>query len=268
LPDLHLRKSGEDRPHHYIFGNYSIPIDRKLSGFVNTFGKSGFDFDIKDLEGLKQGQILLDVRDFEDSLLLVLLDRDRTSNLTRTDILIGNEEVEKFLKEKRIENYQEILNILEHPGFTRGRIEQYYDKQREELGRNVVITSYEIANAFRKVQELENSVMCAHFGWDFDARGRCWSAGGNVGRYLGLREQISNKIKILNEYLKEGKENPKLYAFTNDPLIDGEIIGFPEKTAFSSYYNWITDSFIPDINSTLEKLDSHLREERQKTYSS
>lgn len=75
-----LRPMGAYEPEECMWGHYSIPVDRNLNGFLNYMtGNSRFDISIETLEGIKQGQILLDLRDFEDSTLSTFLNRDRKS---------------------------------------------------------------------------------------------------------------------------------------------------------------------------------------------
>jgi hypothetical protein len=270
LPDFELRKGGEDRPHHYIWNHYSVPIDRKLTGFINLLQNS-FQFDIKDLEGLKQGELAIDLMDFQ-SLTPILSLLNHSSNLRRTNFLIGDEEVEKFLSERSVGNVEEFFNILKNPELVKERIDKHYYGERKELGKKLVITTNEIANAFRIVQNLEDNVMHTRFSWGYDSDDKRYPSWDefrreSVERYYGLRNLILEKIQVLNGYLKQGIEDSKLYAFTNEPFIEGDFIGFPEKIDFHSYSKWITSSFIPDISGTFEKLDNHLREERQKASS-
>ncbi|MCX6747093.1 MAG: hypothetical protein NTU63_03085 [Candidatus Pacearchaeota archaeon] len=267
LPDFKLRKGGEDRPHHYIGGYYSIPVDRKLKGFVNSF-RDGFQFDIKDLEELKQGNLLIDLRDFEEvSNALSFLFHDRTSHLTRADILIGDEEVGRFLSERKIKNVQELFEILQDETTTKSKIFSYYYDERMEFGEKLTITANEVANMFRGIRGLEESVMRASLSLEYED-GHSYPKWddlhrGSVEKYLGLKEVVLKKIKVLNQQLEEGK---KLYAATNLPMIKGEVIGIPTEIAFSSYSLWLEDS-VSGIRQTLNKIDGCLSEERQKTNS-
>jgi hypothetical protein len=267
LPDLTLRRGGEDRPHHYLWGHYSVPVDRKLTGFVNLF-QNIFQFDIKDLEELKQGNLSIDLRDFDISdPLLFLLHHDRDSHLRRTDFLIGDEEVERFLKEKKFRNYPELFSVLKNPVSVEGRISEHYSQEAKELGEKIVITANEVASAFRKVQALEENVMKATYGWkvDYDERYAAWDDfhREQVDKYQGLREVISKNIKTLKEQLLK-EENPKLLKIANFSLLDGEIIGFPARVLVNDYLNYIKKYLIPEIEGTFAKIDSYLSEQRKK----
>ncbi len=268
LSHFKLKIAGHES-NYCIWGDYSIPVDRKISGFINNFGNN-FYFDIKDLEELKPGQVLIDTtRDFGSSLtILDLLNDHRKSELKKTDFLVGNEEIEKFLIEKKIENSGELFKILQNPESVKRQIENYYFGKREQLGEKLAITANEIMNAFRKVKSLEDNIMRAYYVRENDQGGSDishWDESHveEVHQYSDLKIQINSIVPIINNQLEKGKE---LFFIIQQPFIDGTTIGFPEKTSFNKYFNWLKNSLLPEINNTFEKIDSYLNRQQKEAH--
>ena len=265
LPHMTLRPMGAHEPDDFIWGNYSIPVDRNLKGFANAFGNLHFNISTEALEGISSGQILLDIRDFEDQTLIALLDRDRTSHLTRTDILIGNEEVEKFLKEKQFKDYQEFFDILRNPVFVEGKISEYYSQKARRLGEEIVITGNFVSNTFRKVKELEEGVMHAHYISGASSDEKSWDKEEEVDAYHGLKRVISRNLETLKKQLLK-MEDPRLKS-KNFQFFDGEAIGFRARVLVSDQIGYLRGTMIPEIEGTLEKIDSYLKGQMVKAYS-
>jgi hypothetical protein len=208
------------------------------------------------------------LRDFEVSIffpyLPYLSNPHEISQLTRTDILLGDEEVEKFLKEKKAKNPNELFDVLRNPRFVKVRVEEHYDEKRGKLGEKLVISANELANTFREIKTLERSLMHTHFtrSWDQDGSDIShWEDSEQVYRYSDLKKKITSLCRAIDSQLEEGS---KLYLIESMPLIDGATIGFPELTHFDDYSAWLKNSLIPNINVALEKIDSYLSEQQKK----
>lgn len=245
-----------------VFGDYSVSIDRKLKGFINKFQNS-FYFKIEDLENLKQGKLLIDLKDFRVSLNNLLTQYDNHEpELKNFNLLIGNEEVENFLKKRKIENYQELFGVLKNQDEVKKKIDSHYLVKREELGKKLIVLANEITNEFREIESLEDNVMHASFLIEKgqDETNRYWNKE-EVIYYYKIKDNVLKNLKSLNEFLEKGK---KLYNLNSEPLINGETIGFPEKISFNSYSIWLKNNLISDINKTFKKIDSYLTEEEKK----
>ncbi len=260
LPGFILEKDGEDRSHHYLWDNYTLPVDRRIEGFIES---NRFLMSIDDLEGLKEGNLLISLNDLYKNSNFFL--KHDLSNLKRTDILIGNEDVEKFLKERRIENYQELFDVLKNHGFVFRKIADYHYKEREAFGKEFILISNEIANSFRTIKAIEDRVMHARYVRETDQDGSNISGWDdshreNIYQYIDLREKIFSRLNIMDAQLKKGK---KLYAATNIPALDGKIVGFFGDVGFYEQSAWTEKSLIPDIKKTFEKIDSYLNEQQK-----
>ena len=249
---------------YHLLGSHFIPVDRKIARTERYF-QDVLHFDIKELEEIKQGQIIIDLHDFVLSDSLHSASGHRKSKLKKTNLLIGDKEVEKFFKEKRIKNYNEFFDVLKNPQFVKERIDKHYWNVRKKIGEDLAVTANEIINTFRKIQSLESSLMSATYGLkgNYDEHYFGWddSHKGQVDEYYGLKNFISKNIEILKTCLKEGE---KLYSATLVPSIKGEIIGFPKEITFDSYSTWINNSLIFDINKVFGKIDTYLHKQIEK----
>ena len=184
------------------------------------------------------------------------------SNLKDFHFVIGDKEVENFIKQKEIKNYQELFEILKKPEYVKSKLNEHYSNEMEKLGIKLVITANEIANEFREVKSLETSVMNTHLTEDYDADSRKikkWDKEDLVNKYFTLKRGILNKIeKRLDKYL----EDQTYRKIDSSFWINGENIGFPENIEFRGYASWLMKEFIPSINKTFEKIDNYLENEK------
>jgi hypothetical protein len=248
-----------------VFGIVSIPVERKLEGFLNDFQNS-FSFNIGDLENIKKGEILIEIMDLYklgkipsySSIFPREIPEFKDFNL-----LIGDEKIEQFLKNRGIRNPERLFITLKKPHSVKNWIDSHYYKERKELGENLAISANKIANMFREVKGLEDRVIHASFFREADQDGSIFSHWDReeVEDYFKLRDKISKNLESLKPLLEKGW---KLYENESLPFIDGSIIGFPERISFNSYHSWLEHSLISDMQNTFKKIDSYLKEEREK----
>lgn len=261
---------GMSEINYHVFGISSIPVERKLEGFLNNF-QNPFQLDIKDLESIKPGEILISHEDLyklkgihylSDMFSTQRYDLDKGFKFKDFNLLIGDEKIEQFLKKREIRNPERLFVTLKKPDSVKNWIDSHYFKERKELGENLAISSNKIANMFREIKRLENRVMHANFirergqdetytYWDRD----------EVEDYSKLKDKISKNLEILKPLLEKGW---KLYEEESLPFIDGNIIGFPEKISFNSYHSWLKHHLIGEIENTFGRIDSYLKREREK----
>jgi len=252
----HLRFGEVQDKGHTVYGQYSIPVDRRIEGFLSYLNR--FHFEIKDLENIKEGNILISLEDFK--LKNIFLNRRGFQSF---NLLIGDKEVEDFLKQRKIGNYQELFDILKSQYGITKRIEKHYFDERQKLEKKLVILVNEIANSFREVKSLESGVMNSYFIREREQGENLayWDKGDLVNKYFSLKSIISRNTKILLEkYLENGEKTPYL----KESIIDGENIGLPVRITFGNYSTWLKNKLIPEINKTFEKIDNYLKKEEQK----
>ena len=260
---------GMSEINYHTFGIASIPVQRKLEGFLNF---NSFQFDIKDLERINSGEILISIEDlyrsnlgifFPDLFSTQCYDGVKSFKFKDFNLLIGEEKIGQFLKKRGIRNPERLFITLKKPNSVKNWIDSHYYKERKELGENLAISANKIANMFREVEGLEESVMHASFFREADQDGSIFSYWDcqEVNSYFELKEKISKNLETLKPLLQKGW---KLYEEESLPFIDGKIIGFPEKISFNSYHSWLKHDLMGEIENTFGKIDSYLKEEKEK----
>lgn len=252
FPALFLKEN----PSYFMTTQYSIPIDRKIQGFLTFLNSFNFDVE-KDLEQIKDGEVSFGILELENNNSFFKHD----SPLQKFSLLIGDKEVENFLKEREIRNTEEFFDTFYNTEKIDGKISRHHFDERKKFGNDLSVIANYIAQDFEKVKKLEGGVMNAKYiiEADQDGTNRYWD-NSNVNHYHSLKSQILIEVEAITKKLETGK---KLYTKTNFPLIDGRIIGFPGAVIFSEYSRWLKDEFIPEIKQTFEKIDKHLREEEK-----
>ena len=266
---LWVMKAHNSISSYLAMGNHVIPVDRKLDSYLPFF--NDFQFDMEKLEHLQQGQILIDNRGLAESIdeLSAYFGTLRHAGYNRRfNLLIGDEEVNNFLTvERRIGNSHELFSVLKDKIHTDAKIKEHYYEKRKSLGKSLVVTTNIIANAVQEIREMEDNLMNAKFVWisDYDNGYRNWDDSHNaqVCRYEKLKIQISEKRKDLISQLGEGE---KLYEKGKivEPLISGYVVGYPSTLTFDYYSHWIKSNFVPQVEQTFAKIDSYLKEQREK----
>ncbi|MFA4953254.1 MAG: hypothetical protein WC584_03455 [Candidatus Pacearchaeota archaeon] len=247
---------------YFVFGQYFIPVDRKLEGFVDF--QDDFHFDISDLEKIGSGKILIaNPEIFKTNKEIpqnfsVHLSYSREPKMEGFNLLIGDEEADKFLRQRNIGNPGELFKMLKDKKATDRKISKHYDVKRRKLEDELTIAINDITNSFREIETLEESIMHAHFTREREQDGGSlayWSEyGEDVEKYQKLHSRIKNSIEFLNKQLKE----LELYKLTSSSMISGEVIGFPGKIGFDNYSDWLKNSLIPRIDKIFKKIDSYI----------
>ena len=259
------------KAHHYMsytaIGDHVIPVDRRLDGFISYFGNS-FTFDIEELENLRQGEILIDSRGVAES----------TSELSRYitsreyshkfNLLIGDEEVNQFLSEKKVQGSQDLVDILKGKSRSEAMIRDFYLEKGRSLGKSLVTTTNAIANAIEEIREMEDALMHAKYSYisSHDGGYFNWDDSHNaqVARYETLKKQIFGKREILEKQLKEAEglyKNKKV----QEPMIDLTVVGFPTTILpFEFYADTTKYKLLPQMNETLARIDTYLKEQKER----
>lgn len=255
---------------YLAMGNHVIPVDRKLEGFTSPLLAS-FTFKIEELENLRQGEILIDSRGLAESvdeLSLYMGTMSHRDYHRRFNLLIGDKEVNQFLLEKKIQGSQDLVDILKNKSHSEAMIQDYYSEKAKDIGKTLVITTNAIANAIEEIREMETNLMHAKYGYisGYDGGYFNWDEAHNaqVSRYGKLKDLISGKKEILEAQLKEAEglyRNKKV----QEPMIDLSIIGFPTTILpFEFYANTTRYKLIPQMEETLTKIDSYLKEQKER----
>ena len=230
--------------------DYSIPVNRKINGFLR-FG-NGFNFKIEELENIEKGKILFSSFELGER---SFFDRDNP-RLQKFSLLVGDEEVGKFLEEQNVRNSDKFFKILKNPEYVRKRIENFHYDERKSFGESLSVTVRDVSQCFSEIKSLEESVLGAEYlvGREQNEGYAYWDRK-SVGDYLSFRRDILEKIGSLNQQLEKGDQ---LYAKTNSPLINGKRIGFPCSITFPEYSKWVKEDLLPEINQKIEKIDKYL----------
>lgn len=247
-------------------GFLSVPIHRKMSGFIYQYNR--IQFDIECLEKLTDGHIFaglneLPYEEFEKRRLIKeLYDSDRAPKLENFRLLIGDDEVLSFLIEGRIANWKEFTDILKNPEEVERRIHEHYDKKKKGLAEDILLAGQELNTSRKKIIHIEKKVLNAHLYREMGQDGSCLTWGeetGAVNQYYNLRGGVNILISNL-EKLTEKYDEVKLESI---PEIRGEVIGFPGGVSPKDYFVWV-NTLVLQIKEEISRINLHLNGEKKK----
>lgn len=249
IPTFSLER---DNDYYTLFGKFSIPVKRKLSGFLTL--TNSFHFDKEDLENIHDGDIFFNDLELIPQSYWV----NHKSILTDFSLLIGDDEVNNFFKERKIKSEQ-FFETLYLPEEVEKKIAIANYKEKENFGDELVKSVNKLTTTFDQIKGIESDVLRARYivEKDQDCVNRYWDNNGEVCTYLDLRNIIRKQISNINTQLDKGSS---YYPSGTDlPLIKGHEIGFPGMVTFLAYKNWL-DEKISEMKNTFDKIDSYLRE--------
>jgi hypothetical protein len=252
---------GMNHETHHLYGSHFVPVDRKISKTERYF-QNALYFDIKELEKIKSGQIILDMHDFVRSNPMDLsLDR-KESRLKKINLLAGNDEVKEFLKEKKIRNYNELFEILHNPSCAQERVDAHYNRERKNLADKLVKTMHEINEIDINAEEIEERVMKATFRREAEQHGSYLTWGEDTGvieNYRKLNNAFGNMQAEFGEILNEG-EKIKLGTLKE---IRADVIGFPAGVPPDEYILF-AKGMISSAAKRMKNMNKHIAEEEKK----
>lgn len=266
-----LQRSFHKNVDYSYMGDFSIPVHRKMAGFVPHYRR--FMFDIKDLEKISDGEISIDIHElprkefekYRQTRKIFLSNRD--SLLKNFHLLIGDNEARDFLSEKRTKNWEELFDFLKNPETVKTKIDNHYDEERKELAKDVVLLVHEIHKTNDFVRTIERDVLSAHMRYEMEQDGGYFTWGDKgavVQNYSNAKRTLFKLIPKLNESIQGDGDKITLKSLDE---IRGDVLGFPVTISTDEYLKWVTGSLLPEVDERLNKINSYLCEEEKKARS-
>ena len=252
-----------ERDFDYFRGcNFSIPVQRKISGFASRYRHFGYG--IEDLEQMDDGEILIGFGELpKPKLELGVLERMNEPKLMNFHLLIGDKESIDFLSKKETIDREEFFEFLKSPAAAKMKIDSHYGAESKKLANNAVLLVNKVYEANSSIKDMEKNLLGAHMdcyreqdgdllcSWDYDEK--------YVNKYYSLRRLLTDLMPNLEKVKGNGKTSLSLL---NE--IRGDVIGFPAGIPTSEYIGWVEGSLFPEIDKRIEKIDLYLREETKR----
>jgi len=243
---------------YHFLPHFSIPIDKKIHGFLNYF-YNNFNIRVDQLEQLNKGNILFSSHEMGFK---SVLPSKEDSCLKNFSLLIGDNEVKDFLEEKKIGDLEEFFDTFKKPSMVEAKIAKHYHQERKFFGNNLVLASNQLFLEFAKIKSIESILLKTKYDSELEQDGILfyWDNPREVFIYSKSKEKISKQIPEIIDQLNVGK---KLYSTTEFPLISGDEMGFHGKVTFQGYSDWLKDEKIPEMKKTICNIDEHLSEAKR-----
>lgn len=237
-----------------LIGDYSIPIKRKISGFINA---DSFYWKIKDLENIKDGEISINsLRELSNIKL-------KDKYLREFSLLIGNEEVRNFLNQRKIKNPEELFKTLQNEDFVNDKIDKYYTGKRTELANELVWISSDLKRLKNELDSIRENVLSSNLSTSLGQDGveTEWS-NDSVYSLYDLKKKKIEIEENLPKLFKRAKEI-NLSALEK---ISGEVIGFPASITVNEFVDY-TNSLLSSVTKLFQEMGAHIKEQEKKAYS-
>lgn len=250
---------------YFLSSDLAVPVRNKLAWHDSgsEIMRGMIDFPPRDIRNARNGDILISSYEFlERDPLFDMLHPRSTPYLERLEVLVGDDEIQKFLipfiDQQRITEQiiVDFLHLMKTPGEIGRRVEASYAQERVSLAERLVGQVSSLNRLYAGLLGLQERVLKLRVSsvMEQDGPQKELSDGETYRTYIALSGQIRDSLTSINGLLDQGMK----IHFERHPTMRGDSLGFPAEVSTRAYLKYVGRELLPKADELLAKLRTHV----------